>query len=78
MEGIILLPCWPIAGQEEGGARHHDGQLLHEPDLVQRMVGEGCVQGSGPVDALQAGEYPWDPEPVLGDQGLEEYGCYHL
>ena len=48
------------------------------PDLVQRMVGEGCVQGGGPVDALQAGEYPWDPEPALGDQGQEEDGCCHL
>jgi hypothetical protein len=63
------------AGQEEGGAGHHDGQQLHTPrpgSEVGGGGGEGCVQGGGPVDALQVGECPWDPEPVHGDHGQAE------
>ena len=60
------------AVKEGGGAGHHDGQQLHAPRPGAedgRGGGEGCVQGGGPVDALQVGECPcpWYPEPVYGD-----------
>ena len=63
------------AGHEEGEAGHHDGQQLHTPIPGAEDGGGGiewCVQGGGPVDALQVGECPWDPEPVHGDHGQAE------
>ena len=70
------------AGQVESGAEHHVGQQLHTPRPGADGGGgggEGCVQGGGPVDALQVGECPWDPEFVHGDhQGQAEDGCCHL
>ena len=44
------------AGQVESGAEHHIGQQLHTPRPGADGGGgggEGCVQGGGPVDALQ-------------------------
>ena len=47
---------------------------MFKPSLqnINARGGEGGVCRGAPVDALQVGECPWDPEPVHGDHGQAE------